>query len=219
MSYGFLAVNGDDEVVIDDAKPVMVVRSTGTLTKNRTFAGLEQYSGPVSNLFTGSQLITFKLPVGGRIWISSGVSFGGSSDLGSITSTEATLDYTVFEPRNLQAAPTGYGAAVYDSSSNIMWDSASVTCRVVDGGNIDKSLMASSDPYRLTVNTTANSVFTNLGAVEIAFFNPDYQYAMSAYRVSPTQWYLEKAHKGDTSPVGGTARFDIDFNYLFAQVT
>ncbi len=106
MSYGIQVKNASSETVVDDQYPVYALDAQQTVT------GVSVGSGHYRYDLSSAYLPFFSLPVGGTIYCEDRVSYW--SNQSSLLMRRAKL-------ANELPAPTGYGAAVYNSAGQVTW--------------------------------------------------------------------------------------------------
>lgn len=166
MAYGFIALNDDDEVVINDTNPTYSKVRTGTLSGTTNWENLNAISTYGFQLtgnaaLSADELIIFSLNV--NSWIC-GIPTSGYPFI----SNQSSLGYTVFKPRDRIAAPSGYGMAVFNSSGDCMWDSTSIVSRVVNAGVVAGSSFSSSG-YTSSTFTGGNGFYSLGGSLYVEF--------------------------------------------------
>ena len=213
MAYGFSAKNANNETVINDVNPVLVQKRSGTHSRYGTLNGISQFRDNGGMQPIGQEVPVVKVPVGSFIMRAEG--WFNNAPSGDYSSNMNPLDYVVFGPRNLMPAPTGYGAAVYDASGACMWDSASITARLIGAGSIPAAQIVNA-AFSINVDSTANAIFIQGGDL-IIWNNTADRRGMRATRISTTQWNFSIQPFGFGGS-GGTTTFKKDFFYMFAQI-
>lgn len=212
MAYGFRATNGDNETVINDQEPLAVLTRTGSVTPYQSRSGIWQYRDNAGMLPVGTELPLTVVPIGSFIMRSEGYSSGSLS--GDYSSNMNPLNYAMFGPRTVLPNPTGYGAAVYNSDGNCVWDSTTTTARIVSAGRIPAASMVIG--FSTTIPSTANAIYMQGGTIAI-WNNTADRIGMRATRTSSSIWTFSMSPYG-TSSSGSTTTFAKDFHYLFAEV-
>lgn len=149
MSYGFLAINSAGETVIDDTYAAHFISSATTVSGSaRPAPYTNQWTYPA---ITSGAVRFWQLSVGDKITVAPDGSYIANKSSFSVRDTL---------PASLISAPTGYGMAIYNSSSNLMYASSS-------------DMMSIGDRY--LVGTTSISVSQEWVAVdryELNYVNP-----------------------------------------------
>jgi len=220
MAYGLSATNSDGETVVDDIYPTMVSGSTGTLTQTGSSSGYRLYNNALLG-FTGQDLPVMKLPVGGRINFFP-VNNIISNDVPQVISTEPSQPFHNMVPRDTLAAPTGYGAAVYNASGDCVWDAESSVCKVVSGGSVPVSFFNSNNQLTtntVSINSTANAVFYRGGEFYLRQFDfLALTWSFFMERTSTTLWTFKGLPTNIASTSNG-AVYRSEMNYILADVT
>jgi hypothetical protein len=212
MSYGIEVNNSQGNKIIQDQQPIYALKRSGTLSQHETTnqgntpyttVGLPHLYGYLvsgSNAeMSGDEEVFFEVDVGDwvayqpwQIFISDGQQNAYNTlRFSQITSTmSSSLSYYVFDKMTSipnAGASTGYGAQVFNASSQCMWDSSKLTHRVSQGRIISSTTTISSTANAVSLRswylqTTSGSGFAEGGHTN---FNSWY-----AKRVSTSSWEI-----------------------------
>jgi hypothetical protein len=171
MAYGLLAVNSNNETVLQDEYTTMALTNSGTLSPNASSSriGVQAYGYRVTGTSAAPPNNTTELfvevDVGGWYceWgyglagVFSGTRVYSDFALSQIVSTSSTMKWYHFDLRtNLPNPTSGYGAAVFNTTGQCVWSSDAITNRVVDAGD------TVNDPATNYVGSTITVPSTNL---------------------------------------------------------
>jgi hypothetical protein len=203
MSYGIIARNNNNEVVIQDQTPIYVLKRSGTLNSSffSSFANSHGFfvnNTPAAPL--GTEEVFFSVPVGGWVSFYPWITFATDgqqqffSDLNTteLAASMSQVQYFVFDKLDVVGAATsGYGAQVFNQNGVAVWDSTKVTNRVSFGATI---LTNSTNSQSVTVNSDANAVSLRAWECHLnAVGSPGTAIrSWAARRTSGSQWAIEK---------------------------
>ena len=212
MTYGISVTNSSGHKIIQDEQPIYALKRSGTLsqheTSNRgntpyTTVGLPHLYGYLitgSNAeMSGDEEVFFKVNVGDwvsyqpwQVFISDGqTSAYNTLRYSQITSTmSSSLSYYVFDKMTSisnAGSSSGYGAQVFNTSSQCMWDSSKLTHRVSQGRILSSTTTISSTANAVSLRSwylqlTSGSGFANGGHTN---FNSWY-----AKRLNTSSWQI-----------------------------
>jgi len=192
MAYGIEAVNSNNEKVIQADLPMYVKVRSGTLypVAGGGWNGIYSYMINGTNAEpSGSEETFYTTPVGS--WVSYfpfGLPSGnGRVPTGQMSTTQTTLEYTVFDSiTNVGPSSDTYGMRVYNSSGALCYDSGRETARVSDNVSL---FSTHTHPQTQTINSTGNCVATR--SPFFSTFNSTNVYGNAMRRISSTQWVSE----------------------------
>lgn len=212
MSYGISVNNSSGNKIIQDQNPIYALKRSGTLSQHETTnqgntpyrtVGLPDLYGYLvsgSNAeMSDDEEVFFEVDVGDwvsyqpwQVFISDGQTNAYNTlRYSQVTSTmSSSLSYYVFDKMtsisNVGTA-SGYGAQVFNASSQCMWDSSKLTHRVSQGRIISSTTTISSTANAVSLRSwylklSSGSGFANGGHTN---FNSWY-----AKRVSTSSWQI-----------------------------
>jgi|GEM_PF-4204346 hypothetical protein len=212
MSYGISVNNSSGNKIIQDENPIYALKRSGTLSQHETTnqgntpyttVGLPHLYGYLvsgSNAeMSDDEEVFFEVDVGDwvsyqpwQVFISDGQTNAYNTlRYSQVTSTmSSSLSYYVFDKMTSipnAGASSGYGAQVFNASSQCMWDSSKLTHRVSQGRIISSTTTISSTANAVSLRSwylklSSGSGFANGGHTN---FNSWY-----AKRVSTSSWQI-----------------------------
>jgi len=212
MSYGISVNNSSGNKIIQDENPIYALKRSGTLSQYETTnqgntpyttVGLPHLYGYLvsgSNAeMSDDEEVFFEVDVGDwvsyqpwQVFISDGQTNAYNTlRYSQVTSTmSSSLSYYVFDKMTSipnAGASSGYGAQVFNASSQCMWDSSKLTHRVSQGRIISSTTTISSTANAVSLRSwylklSSGSGFANGGHTN---FNSWY-----AKRVSTSSWEI-----------------------------
>ena len=229
MSFGFIAINGSNETVINDSQPLYVQKRAGTLSSfGTTNIGVNKFNTSGGAVVSNREILVLSCSVNNFITFNLPFGQGGGVDpnyLGEFCSNQSSLPYKVFGPRTELAAPTGFNMAVFNSSGQCVWDAASTAIRINNAGRIAGSTH-NSVGFQSSTITGANSVYATAGSAILRFSTTSGAppgangfYQMGARRTGTTSWRFEQTRITNEDGGGfivGDFKFTSDFSFLLA---
>lgn len=212
MAYGISVTNASGHKIIQDQQPIYALKRSGTLSQNSTtnvgntpyttvgLPHLYGYSVLGSNAeMSGDEEVFFKVDVGD--WIAYqpfevSISDGQQTSynalrISQITSTmSSSLSYYVFDKMTSisnAGTSTGYGAQVFNTSSQCMWDSNKLTHRVSQGRIINTTTTISSTANAVSIRSWYLKLTSGSGYAGGGHTNFSSWYAK---RVSTSSWQI-----------------------------
>jgi hypothetical protein len=212
MSYGISVNNSSGNKIIQDENPIYALKRSGTLSQYETTnqgntpyttVGLPHLYGYLvsgSNAeMSDDEEVFFEVDVGDwvsyqpwQVFISDGQTNAYNTlRYSQVTSTmSSSLSYYIFDKMTSipnAGASSGYGAQVFNASSQCMWDSSKLTHRVSQGRIISSTTTISSTANAVSLRSwylklSSGSGFANGGHTN---FNSWY-----AKRVSTSSWEI-----------------------------
>jgi len=212
MSYGIEVKNTAGNKIIQAEQPIYALKRSGTLLQNSTTnkgntpyttVGLPHlYGYSVLNTdaeMSGDEEVFFEVDVGD--WIAYqpfqvSISDGQQSSynalrISQITSTmSSSLNYYVFDKMTSipnAGSSSGYGAQVFNASSQCMWDSSKLTHRVSQGRIISSTTTISSTANAVSLRSWYLKLTSGSGYADGGHTNFNSWYAK---RVSTSSWQI-----------------------------
>lgn len=203
MSYGIIARNNSNEVVIQDENPTYVLKRSGTLNSSFYSSYANSYGFYVTGTPAaplGTEEVLFSVPVGGWISYYPWITFATSgqqtyySDLNTteLAASMSSVQYSVFDKIDVVGAATsGYGAQVFNSSGVVVWDGTKVTNRVSLGATV---VTNSTNSQSVTINSDANATALRAWECHLNAVGGEGTAITSwaARRVNSSLWAIEK---------------------------